>query len=162
MVTGAKTQGRNFLSMDNKKKKTKGTPDAVDVHVGQRLRVRRALMGLSQEKLAEAVGLTFQQIQKYERGMNRISAGRLFQFSEILGVPVSYFYDQLSGRKAAQSLQQAGGMADNEQESFGGEDEDLLNRKETLALVKVYYSVEDPAMRKDIIRFIKSMAGHLS
>lgn len=148
--------------MDNKKKKTKGTPDAVDVHVGQRLRVRRSLMGLSQEKLAEAVGLTFQQIQKYERGMNRISAGRLFQFSEILGVPVSYFYDQLSGRKTVSSLQQAGGMADNEQEAFGAADEDLLNRKETLALVKVYYSVEDPAMRKDIIRFIKSMAGHLS
>jgi transcriptional regulator with XRE-family HTH domain len=148
--------------MDNKKKKTKGTPDAVDVHVGQRLRVRRSLMGLSQEKLAEAVGLTFQQIQKYERGMNRISAGRLYQFSEILGVPVSYFYDQISGRKTAHPLQQAGGLADNEQEAFGTEDEDLLNRKETLALVKVYYSVEDPAMRKDIIRFIKSMAGHLS
>ena len=68
-------------------RKTKGTPDSVDVHVGQRLRVRRSLLGMSQEKLAEAIGLTFQQIQKYERGVNRVSAGRLFQFSKILDVP---------------------------------------------------------------------------
>ncbi|MEZ5919184.1 MAG: helix-turn-helix transcriptional regulator [Alphaproteobacteria bacterium] len=75
--------------MDNKKKKTKGTPDAVDVHVGQRLRVRRALMGLSQGKLAEAVGLTFQQIQKYERGMNesvREGSFNLVKFSAYLSL----------------------------------------------------------------------------
>ncbi|MGB4058217.1 MAG: helix-turn-helix transcriptional regulator, partial [Alphaproteobacteria bacterium] len=77
-------------------KKTKGTPDPVDVHVGQRLRVRRSLLGMSQEKLADSIGLTFQQIQKYERGMNRISAGRLFQFSKVLSVPITYFYDQIS------------------------------------------------------------------
>src|SRR4051812_16255430 len=83
--------------MATQTRKTKGTPDPVDVHVGQRLRVRRSLMGLSQEKLAESIGLTFQQIQKYERGMNRISAGRLYQFSKILDVPVTYFYDQITG-----------------------------------------------------------------
>ena len=80
--------------MSQNKRKTKGSPDEVDIHVGQRLRIRRSLLGMSQEKLAEAVGITFQQIQKYERGTNRVSAGRLFQFSRILDIPVTYFYDQ--------------------------------------------------------------------
>lgn len=73
---------------------TKGKADPVDVHVGNRLRVRRTLLGVSQEKLAKDIGLTFQQIQKYERGMNRISAGRLYQFSKILNVPLDYFFNQ--------------------------------------------------------------------
>lgn len=136
-------------------KKTKGTPDNVDVHVGNRLRVRRSLLGLSQEKLAEAIGLTFQQIQKYERGVNRISAGRLYQFSKILEVPVNYFYDQAGA--AANSSSPAFGLSDNEQEPFG--QDDLMQRKETLDLVRVYYAIEDPVKRKEILRFIKSMSG---
>jgi len=135
-------------------RKTKGTPDSVDVHVGQRLRVRRSLLGLSQEKLAEAIGLTFQQIQKYERGINRISAGRLFQFSKILDVPVAYFYDQINGENS----QSAFGMSDNSQEAFGGDD-DIMQRKETIDLVRAYYSVDDPAKRKEMLRFIKAMTG---
>ncbi|NCT40591.1 MAG: helix-turn-helix transcriptional regulator [Alphaproteobacteria bacterium] len=133
-------------------RKTKGTPDSVDVHVGQRLRVRRSLLGMSQEKLAEAIGLTFQQIQKYERGVNRVSAGRLFQFSKILDVPIAYFYDQIGGEPAQVSY----GMSDNDQEAFGGED-DVMQRKETIDLVRAYYSIEDPAKRKEMLRFIKSM-----
>ena len=138
-------------------KKTKGTPDSVDVHVGQRLRVRRSLMGMSQEKLADSIGLTFQQIQKYERGVNRISAGRLFQFSKILDIPVSYFYDQIGGSKG----QIAVGLSDNEQESFGGED-DIMQRKETIDLVRSYYSIDDPSKRKEILRFIKAMTDSSS
>lgn len=135
------------------KKKTKGTPDSVDVHVGQRLRVRRSLLGLSQEKLAEAIGLTFQQIQKYERGMNRISAGRLFQFSKILQVPVSYFYDNMLEEKNLQAY----GLSDNSQEGFKSA-QDLVNSKETLELIRTYYSIEDPELRKETIRFMKTMA----
>jgi len=136
-------------------RKTKGTPDSVDVHVGQRLRVRRSLLGMSQEKLAEAVGLTFQQVQKYERGVNRISAGRLFQFSKILDVPIAYFYDQIGSDKNQPAL----GMSDNDQESFGGGEEDIMQRKETIDLVRAYYSVDDPAKRKEMLRFIKTMTG---
>ena len=77
------------------KRRTKGKPDDIDKHVGKRLKKRRLLLGLSQEKLAEAIGLTFQQVQKYERGVNRIAAGRLYWFAKILGVPVSYFYEDL-------------------------------------------------------------------
>jgi transcriptional regulator with XRE-family HTH domain len=136
-------------------KKTKGTPDSVDVHVGQRLRVRRSLLGLSQEKLADAIGLTFQQIQKYERGMNRISAGRLYQFSKILKIPIAYFYDDIidPSRGAAQNF----GMSDNEQESFEGQD--IMNDKETIDLVRTYYSINDPELRKDTIKFMKAMAS---
>ena len=138
------------------KRKTKGTPDNVDVHVGQRLRVRRSLLGMSQEKLAESIGLTFQQIQKYERGVNRISAGRLFQFSKILDVPVGYFYDQIGGTTSAPAY---GGLSDNTQETFGG-DEDIMQSKETIDLVRTYYSIEDVEKRKETLRFIKAMTGN--
>lgn len=140
--------------MAKEKRKTKGTPDSVDVHVGQRLRVRRSLLGLSQEKLAEAIGLTFQQIQKYERGMNRISAGRLFQFSRILEVPVAYFFENLGEAAANQS--RAPGLADNDQDEFVSED--LMQNKETLDLIRLYYAIEDIKLRKDIFKFIKSMS----
>ncbi|MCK5284725.1 MAG: helix-turn-helix transcriptional regulator [Alphaproteobacteria bacterium] len=136
-----------------KKRKTKGTPDSVDVHVGQRLRIRRSLLGLSQEKLAESIGLTFQQIQKYERGMNRISAGRLYQFSKILSIPISYFYDNIQN---ISSKELTHGLSDSEQEEFNNED--IMQSKETLDMIRMYYSIKDPEMRKDIFKFIKSMA----
>ena len=139
------------------KRKTKGTPNNVDVHVGQRLRVRRSLLGMSQEKLAESVGLTFQQVQKYERGINRISAGRLFQFSKILDIPVAYFYDQIEDSGSQASY----GLSDNDQEAFGNEN-DVMQSKETIDLVRTYYSIEDPKKRKEILRFIKTMSGSLT
>lgn len=138
--------------------KTKGTPDDMDIHVGQRIRVRRALLGLSQEKLAEAIGITFQQVQKYERGTNRVSAGRLFQLSSILEVPISYFFDQSANQRQNILAQ---GFSDNEQTPFDS-GEDLMQRKETLDLIRIYYSVESPEARKDIMTFIKSMAERLS
>ncbi len=127
----------------------------MDIHVGQRIKVRRSLLGLSQEKLAEAVGITFQQIQKYERGTNRVSAGRLFDLSKVLEVPVSFFFDQFGNAKTI-----ANGMADNDQDGF--EHDDIMTRKETTDLLRVYYSVEDENARKDIMKFIKSMADRLS
>jgi transcriptional regulator with XRE-family HTH domain len=144
--------------MATQARKTKGTPDPVDIHVGQRLRVRRSLLGLSQEKLAESIGLTFQQIQKYERGMNRISAGRLYQFSKILDVPVTYFYDQLGN--AAKTYSSANyGLADNHQEEFSAGD--LMQNKETLDLIRAYYTIDNPEIRKDILKFVKSMANRI-
>lgn len=145
--------------MSAQKMKTKGTPDAVDVHVGKRLKTKRTLLGLSQEKLAESLDLTFQQIQKYERGMNRISAGRLYELSRILEIPVTYFYEGL--KATASNVSAPIGMSDNTQESFGGSsDDDVMNRKETLDLVRLYYSIENEKTRKDIVKFIKSMAAN--
>lgn len=141
----------------SKARNKKGTPDHVDVHVGKRLKVRRSLLGLSQEKLADAVGLTFQQIQKYERGTNRISAGRLYQLSVPLGVPVEYFFEQLDapGKQGATT-----GLSDNSQEPFGSND--LMQKKETLDLLRAYYSIDDPEARKDIYKFVKSMSERMS
>ena len=82
-------------------RRTRGKPTNVDAYVGQRLRQRRTLLGLSQEKLGEAIGVTTQQIQKYETGSNRIGAGRLYQLSQALQVPVSYFFEGLGGELAA-------------------------------------------------------------
>lgn len=139
-------------------KKTKGLPDKVDVHVGSRLRVRRTLLGMSQEKLANAIGLTFQQVQKYERGLNRISAGRLYQFSRILDIPVSFFYENIN-QNSSESL----GLSDNDQDDFYYDsDEDVMENKETLDLLRAYYSIQDETARKDILKFIKSMAQKIN
>src|SRR5246127_5649896 len=80
-----------------------GKPNPVDVHVGSRVRLRRTLLGMSQEKLGEAIGLTFQQVQKYERGANRIGASRLFDLSRVLDVPVEYFFDDMSAEVSART-----------------------------------------------------------
>ena len=136
-------------------KKTKGTPDEVDVHVGTRLRFRRTLLGISQEKLATAIGLTFQQVQKYEKGLNRISAGRLYEFSKILDIPISFFYENIDSTPAQ-------GLSDNDQDAFShSEPVDQMNTKETADLLRAYYSIEDGSARKDILKFIKSMSKKL-
>lgn len=146
------------------KRKTKGIPDNVDKHVGKQLRNRRTLMGLSQESLADAVGVTFQQVQKYERGTNRISASRLYSFSKILDVSIDFFYDGMDS-----SSKKALGMADNDQEAFGADiskikkvPENLMSKKETLDLLRAYYSVDDTKRRKEILALVKSMAKNLS
>ncbi|MFO1152381.1 MAG: helix-turn-helix transcriptional regulator [Rhodospirillales bacterium] len=137
-----------------------GIPNPVDVHVGSRVRLRRTLLGLSQEKLGEAVGLTFQQIQKYERGANRIGASRLFEFSRILDVPVSFFFDDMSDRVIGGDGQMAPGMADQPQQPL---EQDPLTRRETLELVRAYYRIGDPQVRKRLFELTKSLGtteGH--
>lgn len=138
---------------DNKRK---GRANSVDEHVGAQLRQRRSLMGMSQEKLAEQVGITFQQIQKYENGANRISASRLYQFSKILDTSINFFFEGYGAN--VNSL--AFGMSDNDQASFEGQ-EDIMSRKETLELIRVYYSIESPKLRKDLFKLVKSMAESL-
>ncbi|MCB1556088.1 MAG: helix-turn-helix transcriptional regulator [Alphaproteobacteria bacterium] len=133
-------------------------PNPVDVHVGIRIRMRRSLLGISQEKLAEAVNLTFQQIQKYERGTNRVSASRLYQFSKILDVPVSYFFEKFSESGDGRMLGYTG-LSDNDQEQII--DDDRLHSKETLELVRAYYAVTDAKSRRELLKTIKSMADIL-
>ena len=137
------------------KRKTKGGPDLVDVHVGQRLKIRRSLLGLSQDKLGKSIDLTFQQIQKYEQGLNRISAGKLFHISQALNVPVTYFFDGLQGGSARKP-----GLSDNEQAKFV--DDRVINDKETLELVRTFSSIKDPAVRKNALSLLKSIAAQNS
>lgn len=147
--------------MERKRKqtpKTKGAPTPVDEHVGNRLRKRRTFLGWSQEKLAAAVDVTFQQVQKYEKGMNRVSASRLFQFANVLDVPVSYFFEEFAVKD--RHVANLPGLADTEQEGFHGSD--VLDRKETIELIRTYYSIGDPKLRKDLYRLIKSMADNIN
>lgn len=136
--------------------KKKGRANFVDEKVGMQLRQRRSLLGLSQEKLAEQVGITFQQIQKYENGANRISASRLYEFSKVLDIPVSFFFEN-TGDATSRA---ANGFAENEQAAFEGA-EDVMKRKETLELIRVYYSISNPKLRKDLFKLVRSMAENL-
>lgn len=135
-------------------------PDPVDVHVGARLRLRRNLLGMSQEQLAKACGLTFQQIQKYERGTNRMGSSRLFQFAKLLDVSISYFFDDVrADRPSTYSVE---GFAEQEQspiEGVGGNaDNEILHRRETLELIRAYYRITDSKTRRKVYELIKSMA----
>ncbi|MEQ8194485.1 MAG: helix-turn-helix transcriptional regulator [Rhodospirillales bacterium] len=127
-------------------------PHPIDVLVGSRVRLRRTLMGLSQEKLGEAVGLTFQQIQKYERGSNRIGASRLHEFSQILNVPVSFFFE---GGAAAAAPPRARSAKNGKRQMT---EEDFLQKRETLELVRAYYRVPDHMVRKKIFEMVKALA----
>ncbi|HEY4547011.1 MAG TPA: helix-turn-helix transcriptional regulator [Pedomonas sp.] len=127
------------------------TPHPIDIHVGTRVRARRRLLGITQEKLGEALGLTFQQVQKYERGSNRISASRLFELSRILAVPVTYFYEgaeALDGEANAVLPEAAAAPFEAEQ----------LSSRETHDLLRFYYGLPDPQVRRRFLDLLKSVA----
>jgi transcriptional regulator with XRE-family HTH domain len=138
-----------------------GRSSPVDVHVGSRIRLRRTLLGMSQERLGEALGLTFQQVQKYERGANRVSASRLFDLSRVLDVPISFFYDdmpqEIGGTGPGPGGRAPSGFADA-QDAFG--QDEALHRRETLELVRAYYRIADPALRRRVFDLIKTMGPH--
>ncbi len=124
-------------------------PNPIDIHVGQRLRLRRTLLGLSQETLGEAVGITFQQLQKYERGANRISASRLFNLSQVLGVPVTFFFDDLPSSESSLVPDEP-----SETQEF-----ESMARRETLELVRAYYRIPEDAVRRRTFELVKTLAG---
>jgi transcriptional regulator with XRE-family HTH domain len=128
----------------------------VDAHVGKRIRMRRVFLNISQEKLAEMVGVTFQQVQKYERGANRIAASRLLEFSKALDVEVDFFYE---GLPEAGSKKYRHGLSDNAQQALGTDDR--LYSKETLELLKVFYSVKNERKRRELLKIIRSMAENI-
>jgi transcriptional regulator with XRE-family HTH domain len=132
-------------------------PNPIDAHVGSRVRLRRMLLGMSQEKLGEHLGLTFQQVQKYEKGVNRIGASRLFDLAHVLGVPVQFFYDDVptSGAEAAAST----GFADRPAESYVVE---FLSGREGLELNKAFVRIADPRVRRSIVELVRALAGEES
>ena len=132
-------------------------PSPIDVHVGSRIRLRRTLLGMSQERLGEALGLTFQQVQKYERGVNRVGASRLFDLSRVLDVPISFFFDDMPESLASTYGSNPSRRATGFSEMQDGFTDDALNRRETLELVRAYYRITDPAVRKRVFDLIKSM-----
>lgn len=138
------------------KKRTTGRPpisgpNPIDVHVGARVRLRRTLLGMSQEKLGEAIGLTFQQVQKYERGFNRISASRLFKLSQVLDVPVSFFFDDMDEATANAD------PTDIPETTSAASEKDPMAKRETLELVRAYYRIADPGVRKRVFELTKTL-----
>ena len=130
-------------------------PHQIDVHVGSRVRLRRTLLGYSQEKLGDALGLTFQQVQKYERGANRIGSSRLYELSRILDVPVSFFFDDIPGAPADASPGADGPGPDAHEAS-------QMSRRETMELVRAYYRIDDPTVRKRVFDLVKAIGGTIT
>ncbi|HEY7669507.1 MAG TPA: helix-turn-helix transcriptional regulator [Hyphomicrobium sp.] len=124
----------------------------IDVHVGSRVRLRRMLLGMSQEKLGEHLGLTFQQIQKYEKGINRIGASRLFDLAKVLGVPVQFFYEELP----VATSEAITGLAERPAESYAVE---FLGSREGLELNKAFARITDPRVRRSIVELVRAFAG---
>lgn len=127
---------------------------AIDRAVGGRVRQRRIMMGLSQTALADSVSLTFQQVQKYESGANRISASRLYEFGDVLSVPISYFFDGLSeseGDQVSVVIPEANALLQDFR--------NLVNKRETLEFIRAYYKIGDPELRKQLVKLVKQAAG---
>ena len=124
-------------------------PHAVDIYVGQRLRLRRSMLGMSQEQLGNATGITFQQVQKYERGINRMGASRLYDFSKILSTPISYFFEGFSDSNKM-AVAESGAPA-YEVEAMTG--------KDTMALVRAFSEIKSPKVRRQVLQLARSLAG---
>jgi transcriptional regulator with XRE-family HTH domain len=140
-------------------KKTPGQPNPIDIHVGARLRQRRTILGMSQGKLGDSVGLTFQQIQKYERGSNRIGASRLYDLSRVLDVSISYFFDDMP-----ETISETRYLDVNKHlsEVVSAFEVDDMVRRETLELVRNYYRVSNPVIRKRLFEMTKALADDVT
>ena len=131
----------------------------VDVHVGQRLRTWRTLLGLSQMAVADAIGLTFQQLQKYENGSNRISASRLYDLSQVLDVDMAYFFDEMDKATEKASPAQTNQRKDLPSPKGPTKSNDPMQKRETLELVRAYFRISDPAVRTHLRKLIASTAA---
>ncbi|WP_293866871.1 helix-turn-helix transcriptional regulator [uncultured Alsobacter sp.] len=133
---------------------TKKSPNPIDKHVGSRVRMRRVLIGMSQEKLGEALGLTFQQVQKYEKGTNRIGASRLQQISNILGMPVEFFFDGAPVGETAQPLGE--GLREPADTPYVA---DFLASNEGVQLNRAFLRIRDPKLRRRVVDLVNAIAG---
>ncbi|WP_136657566.1 helix-turn-helix domain-containing protein [Nitratireductor sp. XY-223] len=131
----------------NKKK-----PNPIDIHVGSRIRLRRTMLGMSQEKLGESLGITFQQIQKYEKGTNRVGASRLQNISSILNVPVSFFFEDAPGDPST-------GQPGASESSSSNYVVDFLSSSEGLQLNRAFVKIDDPKVRRKIVDLVKALAA---
>jgi transcriptional regulator with XRE-family HTH domain len=133
----------------------KKAPNPIDKHVGSRVRMRRMMLGMSQEKLGDALGLTFQQVQKYEKGTNRIGASRLQQISQILQVPVAFFFEGAPDIPTAGFAENGGGEAAPSPTYVS----DFLATSDGLALTKAFMRIEDAKLRRRIVDLVQQIAG---
>ena len=132
----------------------KKAPNPIDKHVGSRVRMRRMMLAMSQEKLGDALGLTFQQVQKYEKGINRIGASRLFDLAQVLGVSVQFFYEEAPAAESGQFAQQ--GFAEKPDE---GSIVEFLRSRDGLELNKAFVRISDAKARRAIVDLVRSLAN---
>ncbi|MGD9914313.1 MAG: helix-turn-helix domain-containing protein [Rhizobiaceae bacterium] len=133
--------------VENKKK-----PNPIDAHVGSRVRLRRNMLGMSQERLGESLGITFQQIQKYEKGTNRVGASRLQAIASVLDVPVSFFFENAPGGQPTA----AAGLGEESQTTFVV---DFLNSAEGIQLNRAFARISNPQVRRKLVDLVKTLAG---
>ncbi len=136
------------------------TPNPVDVHVGKRIRLRRTILHITQQQMADMLGLTFQQVQKYEKGMNRVGASRLWDISRVLEVPMGFFFEDMDDDVASQSPRMINALPDilqvsERQFSF---DEDPMKKEETLELIRAYYKITNRAIAKQMFDLMVSLS----
>jgi len=134
-----------------------GTPNPIDLHVGSRVRMRRSLLGMSQERLASELGITFQQVQKYERGSNRIGASRLWDLAQVLGVNVDFFYQDIDASTTDKSPRKIYAHPELS-EDICEFDMDTLLRRDVSTLLRAYTKIEDPRLQKNILDLVLALS----
>jgi len=148
---------RVMAARKSSREKGSDGPNPVDLHVGHRVRQRRILLGMSQERLAEALGLTFQQVQKYERGMNRVSASRLFDLARVLDCDVNYFFSDMPDEVAKRSPGQIRGLYEPIVLFDGAPDP--IEKRETLELIRAYHRIHPDDVRRCMFELMKAVGG---
>lgn len=155
---------KDIIKRSSRGRLANGEPNPIDIHVGERIRLRRTLLGLSQEKLANMLGLTFQQVQKYERGMNRVGASRLWDISKVLSSPINFFYEDMDQAIINESPRMLAPFSNNELEALVelNEHNDPMQSAETIELVKAYYKISNRKTAQHLFKMIKEMAKSIN
>jgi transcriptional regulator with XRE-family HTH domain len=135
-----------------------GGPDPVDIHVGKRIKLRRTLLHISQEQLASDIGVTFQQVQKYESGHNRVSASRLFDISRVLNCPISYFFEDIGPETTGDRSMPGARSSESVAEETDSFDSDPMQRTETLELVRSYWRLHNADLRKNVLELLANIS----
>jgi transcriptional regulator with XRE-family HTH domain len=148
------------LALDGSEEKGSRRANPIDIHVGSRVRFRRMLLGMSQEKLGERLGLTFQQVQKYEKGINRIGASRLFDLAQVLGVSVQFFYDD-APLPEPRAIETEAPAADGQQQRPADEHSivEFLRSRDGLELNRAFVRISDIKARRAIVDLVRSLAN---
>lgn len=143
------------LSRRGRRGRASDGPNPIDVHVGKRLRERRTMLGMSQQEMGRLIGITFQQLQKNERGANRLSASRLFECARALDVHVGWFFDDMPGEVSKYGADHLQGTAKGRAPV---QELDPMAKRETIEMVRAYYDIVDPSVRKSLVGTMRALA----
>lgn len=149
---------KDNYAMDTKDEDIVGQPNPVDIYVGSRLKLRRLILGISQKKMAEKLGITFQQVQKYENGINRISASRLWDISKLLKVQVEYFFDGMNESIQAQSPRSLRKNTIRCRQEIGESFDDPMLRQESIRLIKAYSRINNEKLCRKLLDLMIEMS----